>query len=194
MRVIKSAKLALSTLLIAFIVVTGFASLSSAAAGSTEIWLDIDTKALSLTVMQGQTMAIVFENIAIGSNGATWNKQLNDEQTPLGDFTITEVRTSNRFNLFMPINYPNRDHAKRAFENGHITAAEYEMLIKAFNRGGPPPQNTSLGGHVGIHGLGAGSLEVHQRFNWTNGCIALTNEQVEELAQWVNPGTRVLIR
>jgi hypothetical protein len=190
---LRVTKPALSALLVAFIVVTGLASLSRAAAGSTEIWLDIDTKASSLTVMQGQTRAIVFQNIAIGSNGASWNRQLNDEQTPLGDFTITEVRSSKRFDLFMLINYPNKDHARRAFENGRITAAEHDTLMKAFNRGGPPPQNTSLGGHLGIHGLGAGNLEVHQRFNWTDGCIALTNEQVEELAQWVNPGTRVLI-
>lgn len=183
----------LTVLLVVFTVFTGVVSFSSAAVGSSEIWLDIDTEASRLTVMQGQTTALVFENIAIGSNGTTWNKQLNDEQTPLGDFTITEVRTSTRFNLFMAINYPNRDRAKRAFETQHITAAEYETLLKALNRGKPPPQNTSLGGHLGIHGLGAGNLEVHQRFNWTNGCIALTNEQVEELAQWVNAGTRVLI-
>jgi lipoprotein-anchoring transpeptidase ErfK/SrfK len=37
-------------------------------------------------------------------------------------------------------------------------------------------------------------VEVHNRFNWTNGCIALTNDQVDELAGWVNVGTKVRIR
>lgn len=95
----------LTALLLAFIVVIGVFSFSRAAAGSQEIWLNIDVEGLRLSVMQGQTTALVFENIAIGSNGATWNKQLNDEQPPLGEFTITEVRPSTRFNLFMAINY-----------------------------------------------------------------------------------------
>jgi lipoprotein-anchoring transpeptidase ErfK/SrfK len=37
-------------------------------------------------------------------------------------------------------------------------------------------------------------VEVHNRFNWTNGCIALTNEQIDELAGWAVVGTRISIR
>jgi lipoprotein-anchoring transpeptidase ErfK/SrfK len=35
---------------------------------------------------------------------------------------------------------------------------------------------------------------VHRDFNWTNGCVALTNEEIEELLQWVKIGTAVEIR
>jgi hypothetical protein len=61
-------------------------------------------------------------------------------------------------------------------------------------KGRLPPQNTALGGRIGLHGLGRGDPKVHQQFNWTNGCIALTNEQIDQLLTWVGKGTRVSIR
>jgi L,D-peptidoglycan transpeptidase YkuD (ErfK/YbiS/YcfS/YnhG family) len=59
---------------------------------------------------------------------------------------------------------------------------------------GQPPQNTILGGAIGIHGIGNGDPEIHKRFHWTEGCVAVTNEQIERLAELVDIGTRVVIR
>jgi lipoprotein-anchoring transpeptidase ErfK/SrfK len=59
------------------------------------------------------------------------------------------------------------------------------------DRGNPPPQETSLGGYLGIHGIGDGDKEIHESVNWTDGCIAINNEQLMELADWVKIGTRV---
>jgi len=42
--------------------------------------------------------------------------------------------------------------------------------------------------------VGTGDMKIHQTINWTNGCIALTNEQLLELAPWVVVGTRVVVR
>jgi L,D-peptidoglycan transpeptidase YkuD (ErfK/YbiS/YcfS/YnhG family) len=39
-----------------------------------------------------------------------------------------------------------------------------------------------------------GDEKIHGRFNWTEGCIAVTNEQIDELAQWVGIGTLVSVR
>lgn len=159
-----------------------------------DIWLSVDTQQLNLAVMQGETELQVFENIAIGSNGPTLSKRRGDETTPLGDFTITEIRRRKRFELFMAINYPNLDHTERAFQDHRIDVEEYRTLRYNLDRGEPPSQGTSLGGQLGIHGLGQGDPEVHKSVNWTDGCIALTNEQLVELADWVDVGTRVVVR
>ena len=57
-----------------------------------------------------------------------------------------------------------------------------------------PPQNTPLGGQIGIHGLGHANEKIHQVFDWTHGCIALTNPQIDQLSQWVDTGTVVKIK
>ncbi len=161
---------------------------------TTDVWLAVDTDNLSLAVMQGDTPLKVFENIAIGSNGPTMIKHRGDEKTPLGEFTITQVKPSARFKLFMAISYPNLDHTERAFQEQRIDAREYKTLTYDLKHGRPPSQNTSLGGQLGIHGVGSGDMKIHESVNWTNGCIALTNDQLLELAGWVAVGTRVVVR
>jgi murein L,D-transpeptidase YafK len=159
-----------------------------------DVWLAIDTDQLQLAVMEGDTALQVFENIAIGSNGPTLAKRRGDSTTPLGEFTITQIRPSNRFELFMAIDYPNRDHTERAYQENRIDVAEYKALRYNLDRGQPPSQSTSLGGQLGIHGVGRGDMKVHETVNWTEGCIALTNEQLRELTKWVAVGTRVVVR
>jgi len=41
--------------------------------------------------------------------------------------------------------------------------------------------------------IGAGDPKIHASYNWTKGCIALTNSQIDELAQWIRLGVRVVI-
>ncbi len=165
-----------------------------AAAPANDVWLAVDTDKLSLAVMQGDAPLKVFENIAIGSNGPTMIKHRGDEKTPLGEFTITQIRRSERFKLFMALSYPNLDHTERAFLEQRIDAKEYKALTYDLKHGRPPSQNTSLGGQLGIHGVGTGDMKIHETVNWTNGCIALTNDQLLELAGWVGVGTRVVVR
>lgn len=158
------------------------------------LWVQVDTAALTLSVMRGEQVLVSFENIAIGSNGATWDKQAGDEKTPLGTFSVNEIRLSERFHVFLGLDYPNLDHLERARRSGRLGDRDYRRVKNALARGGPPPQDTALGGHIGIHGLGKGSPEIHALVNWTNGCIALTNSQVEELAATVRTGTQVRIQ
>jgi len=172
----------------------GLSPLGNAMAQSRDIWLLVDTRALTLSVMEGESTLHTYENIAIGSNGSTREKRLKDEKTPLGDYKIDGIRSSNHFHLFLSINYPNMENARRALKHGSINPEEYHTISEAWRTGESPPQGTSLGGHLGIHGIGAGSLEIHNNVNWTDGCIAVTNKQVEELAEWVRVGTRVSVR
>ena len=167
---------------------------AQAASVPSDVWVEVDTEHLSLAVMQGESPLQVFENIAIGSSGPTLSKHRDDGTTPLGEFTITEIRRSERFKVFMAISYPNLDHTERAFLDQRINAEEYRALRYNLDRGLPPSQGTSLGGQLGIHGLGTGDIKVHETVNWTEGCIALTNEQLVELVKWVAVGTKVVVR
>lgn len=176
------------------LIVFGLLATARSLAGPQELWLLVDTGELTLSVMRGEAAVKRYDNIAIGSNGSTRNKRVADEKTPLGDFRIIEVKLDSRFHRFLAIDYPTMDHAQRALEDGRLGQSEYDALRRAWSRGGPPPQDTRLGGHIGIHGIGAGDPAIHAAFNWTNGCIAVTNEQIDELLQWVGPGTRVSIR
>ncbi|MFC6670290.1 L,D-transpeptidase family protein [Marinobacterium aestuariivivens] len=77
--------------------------------------------------------------------------------------------------------------------DGRIDRGTYLRIVSALDLGLVPPQDTPLGGQIGIHGLGGGDPDVHELFNWTNGCVALTDAEVKRLARWVNRGTRVEI-
>ncbi|TGD75814.1 murein L,D-transpeptidase [Mangrovimicrobium sediminis] len=164
------------------------------AAHTDPLWLLIDTSALTLAVMRGDAEVARYDNIAIGSGGAAADKRLGDERTPLGEFHISEIRPSDRFLLFLALDYPTLKHAERAWGDGRIDERTWQRIRLAWTNGGPPPQDTALGGHLGIHGIGAGDPEIQATINWTNGCIALTNAQVTELAGLVTVGTRVSIR
>jgi len=79
-----------------------------------------------------------------------------------------------RFHLALRISYPNMEDRKRAERNG-----------------------TSPGGDIMVHGLpnGLGWLGVwHLRWDWTDGCIAVTDAQIEEIWALVDVGTRIDIR
>lgn len=191
----RPATLFLCTLMLAaFICLGGVSTPSRALTQAEEVWLLVDTSALTLKVMQGEQILQTYQNIAIGSNGTTRGKRVHDETTPLGEFWINVVRPSQRFHRFLGIDYPNMDETRRAIKEDRISYLEYQALVTAWLNGKPPPQNTSLGGYLGIHGLGSGDVELHQQINWTDGCVALTNEEIDELAELVTVGTRISIR
>lgn len=164
----------------------------SAVAG--EVHVLVDTSAGTLSVMRGEEVVMIFDDIAIGRYGVTDAKQRGDNMTPLGSFTIGWITTKSRYHRFLGLNYPDLETASRAFFNGLINKEEWLDIRRATKAGRRPPQNTRLGGLIGIHGIGEGDVDVHQDYNWTNGCVALTNEEIDQLLRWVKVGTPVEIR
>ncbi len=158
------------------------------------IWLLVDTKALSLSVNQGNKTLEILENIAIGKRGAGFKRRIGDEITPLGDYKIGWIDTRSAFHLFMGITYPSEQNAKQAMQQGLINKAQYTAIAAADDWDYIPPQNTPLGGRIGIHGLGRADPKIHESMNWTRGCIALTNAQIDRLRHWVSTGTVIKIK
>lgn len=165
----------------------------SVASEADEIWVQIDTQALDLKVMRGDQVVQEFEDIAIGRFGTTRDKRRLDRKTPLGEYRISLIKNNSGFYRFFGFDYPRLDQAERALQRGDLSVDEYMAIRHAVRGRRTPPQNTALGGHLGIHGIGAGDPQVHEDYNWTNGCVALTNAQIDALTRWVRLGTRVVI-
>ncbi len=159
-----------------------------------ERWVLIDTDDYVLTVYSGREAKARFNNLAVGRGGTAQARRRGDDTTPLGEFRISRINPESRYHLFLGLNYPTLDHADRARQRGIIDDEEYYAFLERFARLGHPPQETALGGHIGIHGVGEASLRFHRHVNWTEGCIALEDDQIEALAKLVDIGTRVLIR
>ena len=158
-------------------------------------WLLVDTKADALIVMQGNRPIESFRQIAVGSSGAGLKFKRGDNKTPLGVFRVGWINDHSRFKTFIGLDYPNPDYAEQALRERRIDALTYERIRAAWITGRTPPQDTPLGGQIGIHGVGAGNPVVHSAgIDWTSGCIALDNRQIEALRPWVKLGMRVAIR
>ncbi len=184
----------LATLLSLTLGIAAFVSTAQAGSPRHEPWILIDTQLQTLSVLRGSRLVARFDNIAIGRGGLSADRTRGDGTTPLGTFHIDRIHPSARFRLFFGIDYPHPEHARRALEDGRIEHHDYQRIVAAFDADASPPQDTALGGDLGIHGLGRGDAGVHQALNWTQGCIALTNQQIERLSRWIRLGTRVEVR
>jgi hypothetical protein len=111
--------------------------------------------------------------IALGREPRRRKLHQDNASTPEGDYRITGRNPRSRFHKALDIDYPNeadRARYRRARAQGRIRAG------------------TGIGGEIQLHGGGVGS-------NWTFGCIALRNADIDELFApgVVGRGTRVRI-
>ncbi len=159
-----------------------------------KIWLLIDTKALTLELIKGNTTIALMENIAIGRNGAGFKQHLGDDITPLGSYKIGWINNDSPFYRFYGFSYPSVKNADNALQQGLLSKKNHAAIITAHKNNSLPPQNTPLGGMIGLHGLGAADKTIHKIMNWTHGCIALTNPQMDQLAPWLSEGVQVIIK
>jgi hypothetical protein len=160
----------------------------------TDRWVLVDTGAATLSVMQGGQPHLVLNDIAIGRYGASVDRLRGDNTTPLGRFRVTAIRNDSRFHRFVALDYPDLPRAMRAWQQGLIERQDWDAIVIAHAHGRPPPQDTRLGGHIGIHGLGRADSRMHRLFHWTRGCVALTDAQIDRLLDWLEVGMVVEIR
>lgn len=112
--------------------------------------------------------------VALGQSPVGDKVRRGDMRTPEGTYSIEARVERSRFHLALRISYPDAAHIARARALG-----------------------VSPGGDIMIHGLpnGQGSVGArHREFDWTEGCIAVTNEEIEEIWRAVPLGTVIEIR
>ena len=112
----------------------------------------------------------------------------DDWRTPEGLFYITWKRSSSRFHKALVLSYPGPSHAARGLEQNLISRDGYARIVNANQVLESPPMNTLLGGWIEIHGHG-----IDGRANWTQGCIALENTDIDRLWRYVSEGTAVYV-
>ncbi len=111
--------------------------------------------------------------VALGKQPKGHKQREGDFRTPEGWYMLDFVIEESSFHRSMHINYPN----------------EVDRF-KAQSRGEKP------GGNIKIHGQKNGekrSPSFTQSFDWTDGCIALTNEEMDEFLNLVPSGTSIYI-
>ena len=95
-----------------------------------------------------------------------------DAATPEGRYRVTEKKPGSTYYKALALNYPNDEDR-----------AEFDRQRRA----GQIPRGTSLGGLIEIHGEGGRGKD------WTKGCVALANQDMDDLFRRIGVGTPVTI-
>lgn len=109
-----------------------------------------------------------------------------DGKTPEGKFYVFTKNPKSKFHLSLGVSYPSKEDAARGLGQGIISTPEHDEIVKAIDAKAMPLQKTALGGEIYIHGGGTAA-------DWTDGCVALKDEEIQELFNAVPVGTEVLI-
>jgi tetratricopeptide (TPR) repeat protein len=125
-----------------------------------------------MLVSQGEVLKSY--KIALGGNPIGPKERQGDNKTPEGTYVIDGRNKDSLFHLSLHISYPNERDKNRAKELG-----------------------VSPGGDIMIHGIKNGFSwvgDAHTAVDWTKGCIAVTDEEIEEISKLAPNGTVVEIR
>ncbi len=112
--------------------------------------------------------------VALGRGGLVPKRQQGDGRTPEGTYTIDRRKANSHFHRALHISYPNAADRERARKMG-----------------------VDPGGDIMVHGItnGLGWIgSLHHKFDWTDGCIAVTDQEIEEIWALVPDGTTIEIR
>jgi len=139
----------------------------------------------TLALYDGEKLVAVYP-IGLGFTPEGHKKREGDGATPEGEYTICTRNEKSKFYKSLGLSYPNAEDAEAGLADGLIDEATYKRIVKSIEDMQCPPWNTPLGGEIFIHGHGAGS-------DWTAGCIALGDADMEALWQRCQIGTPVTI-
>ncbi len=162
--------------------------------GQLRLNLVVDKSDKLLTVYQ-KTTPLKSYHVELGDGGKGDKQIAGDHKTPEGTFYITQklvLSPSDEYlgSRWMRLSYPNIEDASRGLNGGLIDKSTYNLIYNAIINGKTPPQNTALGGGIGIHGGGRDSYGS----DWTWGCVGLTNADAEDFYNYMYVGTRVVIQ
>ena len=111
--------------------------------------------------------------ISLGRNPNGHKEKQGDFKTPEGNYIIDYRNPNSKYYLSLHISYPNEKDKRFALAQG-----------------------VSPGGDIMIHGIrnGLGLIgRLHTLFDWTQGCIAVTNPEIKEIWNAVPKGTKITI-
>lgn len=133
----------------------------------------VEKQARRLTLLRGGK-ALRTYRIALGREPSGDKVCQGDHRTPEGLFTIDSHLPASRFHRALHVSYPDAAHRRAARHHG-----------------------CAPGAAIMIHGIkkGLGWLgPLHRMIDWTDGCMAVTDDEIEEIYAAVPNGTPVEIR
>ena len=146
---------------------------NSLPAGTTIDRIVVEKSARRLSMFRDGNQIRTFR-IALGQNPLDSKHEEGDMKTPEGIYKIDRRNPQSSFHLALHISYPSDEDNKRAATHG-----------------------VSAGSDIMIHGIqnGRGWIGAFHRWkDWTAGCIAVTDEEIEELWRVTPDGTTIEIR
>lgn len=145
----------------------------------------VNKKRRILYLFSGDTLMRIYP-INLGPDPLNDKIKAGDGRTPEGRYFVCTKNPKSKYYKALGISYPSKEDALRGLKMGFITKKQYDAIVYAIDHGKRPPWFTKLGGAVCIHGGGIG-------WDWTRGCIALRNADVQELFEVTEVGTPVII-
>jgi murein L,D-transpeptidase YafK len=134
-----------------------------------------------LVVKSHRTLSLISQGtvlrtyqVALGGSPVGAKEQQGDHKTPEGHYILDRRNVKSRFYKAIHVSYPNDQDKQKASQRG-----------------------VASGGDIMIHGLpnGFGWLgSTHRTRDWTDGCIAVTNAEMDEIWELVPEGTPIEIR
>ena len=126
-----------------------------------------------LSILRGGKVLKTY-HVALGRNPIGAKEQEGDNKTPEGIYTIDYRNPKSDYHLALHISYPSAEDITRAAQRG-----------------------VNAGFDIMIHGLPNGQDRIgaaHRQKDWTAGCIAVTDEEIDELYRVTPDGTTIEIR
>jgi murein L,D-transpeptidase YafK len=135
--------------------------------------LVVEKQRHTLTLYQSGVAVRTYQ-IALGKQPVGDKVRIGDGRTPEGVFHIDFRNAQSKYHKALHISYPDAAHMQRANALGVVA-----------------------GGDIMIHGLPPAFADLgsaHREFDWTNGCIAVTDQEIEEIWQAVPNGATIQIK
>ena len=162
------------------------------ASALSNVWIRIDKSDRTTYVYRGAELLYEYpSDVSVSPEDKvrrSGQEELDHYRMPEGTFFVTRLNAASSYYRAFVLSYPGPAHALRGVQEGIITQAQYQTILRADQQGLEPPMNTPLGGLIEIHGHGSGRQRA-----WTRGCVALRNVHMDELWGIVQVGTPVVI-
>lgn len=124
--------------------------------------------------------------VALGKAPIGHKMREGDGKTPEGAYFVCLRREKGKYGFSLGISYPSLTDAKKAVSEGRLDETLLHLFEEAERETKRPPWGTPLGGEIYIHAGGSDR-------DWTAGCIALDEGDMEKLFAMIDHGDKVEI-
>jgi len=146
---------------------------------SGNVYIVIDKSDYELNVYDDEGWYATYP-VVFGSKDLSDKLMEGDRRTPEGKFKIISVRPHTKWHRMLMLDYPNQQSWAK---------------FRQRKASGIIPASARIGGGIAIHGTWPNDNIVVDDFtNWTNGCVSLKNEDIDDINSFLSVGTSVEIK